>query len=195
MRSGICPWAEKTALDRDYHDKEWGVPCRDDVKQFEFIVLEAAQAGLSWHTILQKRAGYQAAFAGFDPARVAAFGDREEEALMGNPAIVRNRLKIRAAISNARIFLRVQEQYGSFSRYLWAFVDNKPLLNRWRRLEEIPAQSPLSQKICKDLKQKGFKFLGPVVVYSHLQATGLINDHLVSCFRYQEINRCFPFIS
>jgi DNA-3-methyladenine glycosylase I len=186
--SGICPWAEKTPLDRDYHDTQWGVPCRDDIKQFEFIVLEAAQAGLSWHIILQKRAGYKAAFAGFDPVQVAAFGDREEQELMSNPAIVRNRLKIRAALNNARCFLRVQEKYGSFSNYLWDFVDNRPLVNAWRRLEEIPAQSPLSQKICKDLKQKGFKFLGPVVVYSHLQATGLINDHLVSCFRYREIN-------
>ncbi|MDR1396246.1 MAG: DNA-3-methyladenine glycosylase I [Desulfarculales bacterium] len=188
MENRICPWAEKTDLERNYHDKEWGVPCRNDAKQFEFIVLEAAQAGLSWHTILQKRAGYQAAFAGFDPDKVAAFGDREEEELMQNPGIVRNRLKIKAAIGNARVFLRVGEKYGSFSDYLWAFVDNKPLVNAWRRLEEIPAQNPLSQKICKDLKQKGFKFLGPIVVYSHLQAMGLINDHLVSCFRYQEIN-------
>jgi DNA-3-methyladenine glycosylase I len=185
----ICPWAEKTALERHYHDTEWGVPCRDDNRQFEFLILESAQAGLSWRTILQKREGYREAFAGFAPELVAAFSAAEEEALMQNPAIIRNRLKIQAAINNARAFLRVQEQYGSFSNYLWGFVENKPVVNTWQSLSELPAQTPLSQKISRDLKQKKFKFLGPVVIYSHLQATGLINDHLVSCFRYRQVGK------
>jgi DNA-3-methyladenine glycosylase I len=183
----ICPWARKTALERQYHDSEWGVPCRDDFRQFEFLILESAQAGLSWLTILRKRDGYREAFAGFDPERVAAFGAVEEEALMQNPAIVRNRLKIQAAINNAGVFLRVREQYGSFSDYLWDFVGHRPLVNAWQSLSQLPAQSPLSRKIAADLKKKGFRFLGPVVVYSHLQATGLINDHLVSCFRYHQV--------
>jgi DNA-3-methyladenine glycosylase I len=185
----ICPWAEKSTLERHYHDTEWGVPCRDDQRQFEFLVLESAQAGLSWHTILQKREGYRKAFAGFVPEQVAAFGAAEEEALLQNPAIVRNRLKIQAAINNARAFLRIREQYESFSAYLWGFVDNRPLLNTWQSQDELPAQSRLSQKISADLKQKGFKFLGPIVVYSHLQATGLINDHLISCFRYRQVDK------
>jgi DNA-3-methyladenine glycosylase I len=182
-----CPWALKSAVEQSYHDTEWGVPCWDENRQFEFIVLESAQAGLSWRTVLNKREGYRQAFAGFAPDAVARFGPEQERELLQNPAIIRNRLKIAAAINNARCFLEIQSKYGSFCNYLWNFTDGRPIVNTWRNLAELPAQSPLAEKIAKDLKLHGFKFLGPVVVYSHLQATGLINDHLLDCFRYQEV--------
>jgi DNA-3-methyladenine glycosylase I len=169
-----------------YHDQEWGRPVRDDAGQFEFLVLESAQAGLSWSTVLHKRAGYRRAFAGFDPEKVARFNRRSVERLVGDPGIIRNRLKIESAIGNARAFLAVREQFGSFSAYLWGFVDGRPVVNHWREMRQVPASTPLSDRVSKDLKARGFRFVGSTIMYAHLQATGLVNDHLVSCFRHAE---------
>jgi DNA-3-methyladenine glycosylase I len=169
-----------------YHDEEWGRPVRDDAGQFEFLVLESAQAGLSWSTVLHKRSGYRRAFAGFDPEKVARFNQRSIERLVADPGIIRNRLKIQAAIGNARAFLEVRDEFGAFSRYLWNFVDGTPVVNHWREMREVPASTPLSDKISKDLKARGFKFVGTTIIYAHLQATGLVNDHLVGCFRRAE---------
>jgi DNA-3-methyladenine glycosylase I len=180
-----CAWSE--GIDpayQLYHDTEWGVPVRDDRKHFEFLVLESAQAGLSWWTILRKRDGYRKAFADFDPAKVARFNAAKIERLIANPGIVRNRQKIEAAVVNARGFLEIQEERGSFDSYVWEFVDGKPLVNRWRRQRQVPATTKQSDALSKDLKQRGFKFLGSTTIYAHMQATGLVNDHLVSCFRY-----------
>lgn len=184
-----CPWALKHEHEVRYHDEEWGVPCFDENTQFEFITLEAAQAGLSWAVILNKREGYRRAFAGFNPVKVAEFTPADVERLVADAGIVRNRLKIEAAINNARRFLETADKYGSFCKYIWGFVDGEPLCNAWTELAQIPATTPLSDKVAKDLKQKGFKFMGSTVVYAHLQATGLVNDHLVSCFRYEEVRR------
>jgi DNA-3-methyladenine glycosylase I len=169
-----------------YHDEEWGRPVRNDPGQFEFLVLESAQAGLSWSTVLHKRAGYRRAFAGFDPEKVARFNRRSVERLVADPGIIRNRLKIEAAIGNARAFLDVRDQFGTFSDYLWRFVDGRPVVNQWREMREVPALTPLSDRISKDLKARGFKFVGSTIVYAHLQATGLVNDHLADCFRHAE---------
>jgi DNA-3-methyladenine glycosylase I len=182
-----CSWCEQDELYRRYHDEEWGVPLYDDRKHFEFIILEPAQAGLSWLTILKKREGYREAYAGFNPQVVANFCEAQIQKLLTNPAIIRNERKIRASINNAQHFLEVQEAFGSFSAYLWRFVDGRPVLNRWRHEREIPAQTPLSAKISRDLKQRGFQFVGPTIIYSHLQATGLVNDHIIDCFRYREV--------
>jgi DNA-3-methyladenine glycosylase I len=172
-----------------YHDQEWGVPVHDDRKQFEFLVLEGAQAGLSWVTILRKREGYRLAFQGFDPERVARMGERDVQRLLALPdaSIVRNRRKIESAVTNARCFLAVQEEHGSFDRYLWAFVEGRPVVNRWRRLSQIPPKTPLSDRISRDLTRRGFRFCGSTIVYAHLQAAGLVNDHLVTCFRHAEL--------
>ena len=169
-----------------YHDEEWGRPVRDDAGQFEFLVLESAQAGLSWSTVLHKRAGYRRAFAGFDAEKVARFNRRSVARLVADPGIIRNRLKIESAIGNARAFLAVREEFGSFSAYLWDFVDGRPVVNAWRDMRQVPASTPLSDRISKDLKARGFKFVGSTIVYAHLQATGLVNDHLVSCYRRPE---------
>jgi DNA-3-methyladenine glycosylase I len=169
-----------------YHDTEWGVPMRDDARQFEFLVLESAQAGLSWSTVLNKREGYRRAFAGFDPERVARFNARSVARLMQDAGIVRNRAKIEAAIGNARAFLALKEQAGSFGAWLWSFTDGQPVLNRWRRMEQVPAQSPLSDTVSAEMRKRGFRFLGSTTLYAHLQATGIVNDHLVSCFRHAE---------
>ena len=182
-----CPWAMKSEQEIRYHDEEWGVPCREDSRQFEFVTLEAAQAGLSWAVILNKREGYRRAFAGFDPVKVAEFTPADVERLVADAGIVRNRLKIEAAINNARRFLEVAARHGSFANYLWDFVDGQPVCNAWTELGQIPDTTPLSDKVSKDLKKKGFKFMGSTVVYAHLQATGLVNDHLVSCFCYEEV--------
>jgi DNA-3-methyladenine glycosylase I len=180
-----CPWSEGVdpAYVR-YHDEEWGVPVRDDRVHFEFLVLESAQAGLSWWTILRKREGYRRAFADFDATKVARFTPRTVEKLMQDPAIVRNRQKIEAAINNARGFLKIQKEFGSFDRYVWKFVGDKPIVNRWRKQSELPPTSSESDILSKDLKSRGFKFVGSTIVYAHMQATGLINDHLVGCLRY-----------
>lgn len=185
-----CPWALGVSeMYLRYHDQEWGVPVRDDRTQFEFLILEGAQAGLSWSTILHKREGYRRAFADFDPERVARFNRRSLERLMSDPGIVRNRLKIESAIGNARAFLDVRESHGSFSRYLWDFVDGEPVTNHWRRQQAVPATTALSDEISRDLRRRGFRFVGSTIVYSHLQATGLVNDHIVSCYRHSECGR------
>jgi len=185
-----CPWAYGASpLYIPYHDEEWGRPVRDDRTQFEFLTLESAQAGLSWATVLNKREAYRRAFAGFDPERVAAFGPARIEALMKNAGIIRNRLKILAAVNNARRFLEVQKEFGTFSRYIWSFVGGEPKVNRWTRLSQLPASSKESDALSADLKARGFKFVGSTIVYAHMQATGLVNDHLVSCFRRKECSR------
>jgi DNA-3-methyladenine glycosylase I len=181
-----CKWAEGVSLDYiEYHDKEWGVPSFDDKVQFEFLILEGAQAGLSWSTILNKREGYRKAFADFDPAKVARFTQKRIEKLLLDPAIVRNRLKVNSAVTNAKAFLAVQEEFGSFSHYIWGFVGGKPLQNKFKKDGDIPATSPESDALSKDLKKRGFKFVGSTIIYAHMQATGMVNDHVVGCFRYK----------
>ena len=184
-----CPWSTASALESAYHDSEWGVPCKSDAGQFEFLVLESAQAGLSWVTILKKREGYRRCFAGFDPSTVAAFTPQDVERLLLDASIVRNRKKIEAAVTNARVFLELAARHGSFSRYIWNFVDGKPIVNAWKTQREVPPTTTLAETIAKELKKKGFRFLGPTVLYAHMQATGMVNDHLVSCFRYEEIRQ------
>ncbi|MCD8138408.1 MAG: DNA-3-methyladenine glycosylase I [Planctomycetaceae bacterium] len=179
-----CGWCGDDPVYTAYHDEEWGVPVRDDGRMFEFLILEGAQAGLSWITILRKREAYRNAFAGFDPEKIARFGDADVARLLGDAGIVRNRLKIAAAITNAQAFLRVVEEKGSFADFLWGFVDNRQVVNRWKRLDQIPATSPASDAMSKELKRLGFKFVGSTILYAHMQATGLVNDHLVSCFRH-----------
>ena len=182
-----CTWAEGgNELYIQYHDREWGVPVHEDRKQFEFLILEGAQAGLSWSTVLNKREGYRKAFARFDPVKVARFSEKKIETLIQDPSIIRNRLKITSAVSNARAFLAIQKEYGSFDTYIWDFVGGKPLQNRWNAMADVPATSPESEALSKDLKQRGLKFVGSTIMYAHLQAAGLVNDHLVSCFRYRE---------
>jgi DNA-3-methyladenine glycosylase I len=187
METERCGWCGDDPLYVAYHDEEWGVPVYDDITLFEFLILEGAQAGLSWSTILKKREGYRAAFDGFDPAIVARYDERKTAELLADAGIVRNRLKVASAVSNAQAFLAVQEEHGSFSNYIWAFVDGAPIQNEWRTLAEIPAKTPLAETISKDLKKRGFRFVGPTIVYAHMQATGMVNDHLVGCFRYPEI--------
>jgi DNA-3-methyladenine glycosylase I len=185
-----CKWAEGVNPDYiEYHDKEWGVPVHDDRTHFEFLVLEGAQAGLSWSTILNKREGYRKAFAGLDPKKVARFDAKKMAKLLANPAIVRNRLKIESAVRNARAFLEVQEEFGSFDAYVWPFVGGKPKVNRRRGMKEIPATSKESDALSKDLKKRGFNFVGSTIVYAHMQAVGMVNDHVVSCFRYETCAR------
>jgi len=183
-----CEWPSDDPLMIEYHDREWGVPVHEDRKQFEFLVLEGAQAGLSWRTILHKREAFRAAFAGFDPAKVARFGARDVRRLLGDAGIIRNRLKIEAAIRNARAFLAVREELGSFDAYVWRFVGGKTKVNRWKNLREIPAKSRESDALSKDLKQRGFSFVGSTIVYAHMQATGLVNDHVVGCWRWKELS-------
>jgi len=187
-----CGWCGEDPLYVAYHDREWGVPIHDDRKLFEFLVLEGAQAGLSWITILRKRDTYRAAFDGFDPKVVARYDGRKVRSLLRNDGIVRNRQKITAAIANARAFLDVQEQFGSFDAYLWRFLDGKRLRNAWRSLKEIPSTTPEAERMSRDMKARGFRFVGPTICYAHMQATGMVNDHLVSCFRYREIGRPRP---
>lgn len=170
-----------------YHDREWGVPSRDDRHLFEMLVLEGAQAGLSWITILKRREGYRRAFAGFDPQAVARFTDADRARLLADPGIIRNKLKVASAISNARAFLAVQNQFGSFAAYLWAFVDNVPIINHFSKLSDVPAQTPLSTALSRDLKKRGFSFVGPTAMYAYMQSVGLVNDHLTSCFRHAEL--------
>ena len=182
-----CGWANFSELEVDYHDNEWGVPVHDDRTHFEFLILEGAQAGLSWHTILQKRDNYRKAFRNFDPVKVAKFKEKQIEILLKNPGIVRNRLKVNATVTNARCFLETQAKYGSFNDFIWQYVGGKPIINRWRSGKQVPATTKLSEQISKDLKKLGFRFVGPTIIYSYMQATGLINDHLTSCFRYKEV--------
>jgi DNA-3-methyladenine glycosylase I len=182
-----CAWAFGDPLMVAYHDQEWGVPLHDDTGLFEFLILEGAQAGLSWATILKKREAYRRAFRGFAPDVVARFDDADRARLLGDAGIVRNRLKIEAAIGNARALLAVQERCGSFDAYLWQFVGGAPIRNRWQSMSEIPAQTPESAAMSKDLKQRGFRFVGPTICYALMQAVGMVNDHVVECFRYAEV--------
>lgn len=189
MEPTRCAWSTDLPIYVRYHDEEWGVPVRDDARLFEFLILEGAQAGLSWLTILRKRDNYRAAFDGFDPARVAHYDDAKIAALLADPGIVRNRLKVNAAIVNARQVLDVQQEFGSFANYLWGFVGGQPIVNHWRTLAEIPAETELSRQLSKDLTRRGFKFVGSTIVYSLMQAVGMVNDHTVDCFRHDEIAR------
>ena len=183
-----CPWVDLTKLDYlEYHDYEWGVPVHDDRSIFEFLTLEGAQAGLSWYTVLRKREAYRKAFRQFDPERVARYGKKELKSLLNNPGIIRNQQKIVAAITNAQCFLEVQAEFGSFDRYIWRFVNGKPIVHKLKRLKDYPATNAESDALSKDLKQRGFKFVGSTICYAHMQATGMINDHVVDCFRRREI--------
>lgn len=185
-----CPWVDLSKPDYvAYHDLEWGVPVHDDRRLFEFLTLESAQAGLSWYTILRKRENYRKAFADFDPERVARFTPARIEKLLADPGIVRNRLKVEAAVTNARRFLEVQSEFGSFDAYIWRFVDGRPVVNRFRSLRDYPARTPVSDALSKDLKERGFKFVGSTIVYAHMQATGMVNDHVLDCFRRSEVSR------
>ena len=185
-----CEWVEGAdELMLAYHDDEWGAPSRDDTHLFEMLTLEGAQAGLSWSTILRKREGYRRAFAGFDPAAVATYTERDVERLLEDPGIVRNRLKVESTIVNAGRVLEVQAELGSFASYLWSFVDGEPVVGRFRRLSELPAETPLSKALSKDLKRRGFRFVGPTICYALMQAVGLVNDHTVDCYRYAELTR------
>ncbi len=182
-----CSWCLGREIYLDYHDREWGVPLHDDRKLFEFLALEGVQAGLSWITVLKKRPAYREAFDDFDFNRVAEYDERKIQSLLANPGIVRNKLKVHSAIRNARAFIRVREQFGSFDHYIWNFVDGQPIQNAWQNGSQIPAATPLSNKISKDLKQRGFNFVGPTIIYAHMQATGMVNDHTTDCFRYAEV--------
>jgi DNA-3-methyladenine glycosylase I len=180
-----CTWP-KNELAIKYHDEEWGVPLHDEQKLFEFLILEGAQAGLSWDTILRKRENYRKAFDGFEVNKVARYTDKKIEKLLQDEGIIRNRLKIGSAVSNAKAFLKVQNEYGSFDKYIWSFVDGKPIVNKWTVTSQIPATSEVSDTISKDMKKRGFKFVGSTIIYAHMQATGMVNDHLVGCFRYKQ---------
>jgi len=181
-----CGWA-KGELDILYHDTEWGVPVHDDRVLFEFLTLEGAQAGLSWSTILKKREGYRQAFADWDVAKIARFTEKEEQVLRGNAEIVRNKLKISSTVTNARAFLKVQKEFGSFDKYIWHFIHGKPIVNQWRTLKDLPASTPVSDAISKDLKIRGFRFIGTTICYAFMQAVGMVNDHQADCFRYREL--------
>jgi DNA-3-methyladenine glycosylase I len=181
-----CPWA-KNDLYVQYHDTEWGVPVHDDRLLFEFLILEGAQAGLSWETILKKRENYLAAFDQFDPALVARYGQKKRKSLLSDAGIVRNRLKIEAAIQNAQMFLAVQDEFGTFDEYIWRFCGNQPMQNAWKSIKEVPAKTPESDAMNKDLKRRGFKFVGSTICYAFMQAVGMVNDHLVGCFRHAQL--------
>ncbi|NJL43991.1 MAG: DNA-3-methyladenine glycosylase I [Nitrosarchaeum sp.] len=183
----VCGWCGSDPLYVKYHDEEWGVPVHDDRKLFEFLVLEGAQAGLSWLTVLRRREGYRRAFAGFDPECVARFAQEDVDRLMGDSGIIRNRLKILSAISNARCFLRIQEEFGSFDSYVWSFTGGRTVTNRFVELNELPATSAVSDALSKDLRKRGMRFVGSTIMYAHMQATGMVNDHVVSCFRYAQL--------
>jgi len=183
-----CGWASLVdPTYRAYHDEEWGVPVHDDRVIFEFLVLEGAQAGLSWGTILRKRENFRRAFSEFDPKKVARFDGRKVNSLLKDPGIIRNRLKVGSAVQNARAFLRVQDEFGSFDSFVWRFVGGRPKMNRWKTMKEIPSKTPESEAMSKDLLARGFRFVGPTICYAHMQATGMVNDHVTSCFRYKEL--------
>lgn len=182
-----CPWAGDDPLMIRYHDQEWGVPTHDEREWFEMLTLEGFQAGLSWQTVLHKRAAFRQAFDDFHPERVARLGSQDAEQLLTNPEIIRNRAKIETSITNAQAFLRIQAQFDSFDAYIWSFVDGRPIVNRWTRMEEVPSETDVSRAMSRDLKSRGFKFVGPTICYALMQATGLVNDHLVDCFRHSEL--------
>jgi DNA-3-methyladenine glycosylase I len=182
-----CPWCEINDLERHYHDTEWGVPQTDDHVLFEFLILEGAQAGLSWDTVLKKRENYRVLFAQFDPAQVARFTPADEARLLTNRGIIRNRAKVASTVTNAKLFLRIQAEYGSFAKYVWAFVDDKPIQNQWQHMRDVPAATAISDALSKDLKKRGFKFIGSTICYAYMQATGMVNDHLTTCPRHQQV--------
>jgi DNA-3-methyladenine glycosylase I len=182
-----CEWADRTEAEQAYHDNEWGVPVHDDRRLFEFLILEGSQAGLSWSTVLRKREGYRRAFDDFDARRISQYRENDISRLLANSEIIRNRLKINAAIANARAFLRVQEQYGSFDHYIWQFVGGGPVQNSWRQMTDIPCSTPESEAMSRDLRKRGFKFVGATICYAFMQAVGMVNDHVVGCFRYKEL--------
>ena len=187
MEKPKCDWCKGSPLYEKYHDTEWGVPLFDEQVLFEFLILETFQAGLSWITVLRKREDFRKAFDQFDYKKIAAYDSSKEQELLQNSKIIRNRLKISATINNAEAFMKIQKKYGSFSDYIWGFVDGTPITNSFKTLAEVPAKTPLAETISKDLKQNGFKFVGPTVIYAHMQATGMVNDHLTNCFRYKEV--------
>lgn len=184
-----CEWANTDSVDTKYHDEEWGVPVHDDRLLFEMLILEGAQAGLSWTTILKKREGYREAFDNFDAEKISKYSEKKIEQLLTDSGIVRHKLKINAAVVNAKCFLEIQKEYGSFDRYIWSFVGGKPINNKWKTLSDLPASSPESDEMSKSLKKKGFKFVGPTICYAYMQAVGMVNDHVVSCFRYSEVKK------
>ena len=184
-----CAWVNSDPLYLAYHDTEWGVPVFDDRKLFEFLVLEGAQAGLSWLTVLKKRENYRAAFEGFDPVKVAGFDEKKIQSLLNDPGIIRNKLKVRSAVTNAKAFLEIQKEFGSFAEYSWQFTGGRPMKNSFKSIKEVPAKTPESDAFSKDLKKRGFKFIGSTIIYSHMQAIGMVNDHTVDCFRYMEVGR------
>ncbi len=179
-----CDWATKNEAEKEYHDKEWGIPIYDDRLLFEFLTLEGAQAGLSWSTILAKRENYRIAFDNFDAKKIATYNQTKIEELLNNKGIVRNKLKINSVVTNAKIFLEIQKEYGSFSNYIWRFVAGKPIINKWKSVDEVPAKTEISDNMSKTLKKRGFKFIGSTICYAFMQATGMVNDHLTTCFRY-----------
>lgn len=181
-----CSWAGKLPVYIEYHDKEWGRPVHDDNKLFEMLILEGMQAGLSWLTVLKKREAFRGAFDGFDPCKVALYGEAKIQELLANEGIIRNRLKVNAAVANAKAFLKVRETHGSFDRFLWAYVNHVPIKNHWKKIDEIPAATPLSDRVSKDLKKLGFRFVGSTIIYAFMQATGMVNDHVTDCFVYRE---------
>ena len=182
-----CPWPGEDPLYQHYHDTEWGVPVRSDKKLFEFLILEGVQAGLSWITVLRKREAYRAAYDNFDWNKVAAYDEKKLDELMNNAGLIRNRLKIKASVTNAKAFITVREEFGTFSKYMWSFLDGKPLQNRWKTMKDVPAVTELATTISKDLKKRGFTFVGPTIIYAHMQATGMVNDHVTTCFRHKEL--------
>lgn len=186
-----CSWCENDELYIKYHDEEWGVPVHDDKKHFEFLFLEGAQAGLSWLIVLKKRESYRKAFDDFDPIKIANYSDKKINKLMENPNIIKNRNKINASINNAQKFLEIQDKFGSFDKYIWNFVDGKPIINSWIKISDLPAKTKLSEDISKDLKKRGFKYVGATIVYAHMQAIGIVNDHITSCFRYNQLVNLF----
>ncbi len=187
MNKNRCSWCGEDPLYVQYHDKEWGTPVYNDDKLFEFLILETFQAGLSWITVLRKRENFREAFDQFDYQKIAKYDDKKYNELLQNTGIIRNKLKIKATISNANAFMSIQKEFGSFSKYIWGFVNNKPIVNQWKTLEEIPAMTAISDKLSVDLKKRGFKFVGSTVIYAHMQATGMVNDHVVDCFRFREV--------
>lgn len=189
IRMKRCVWAEKTGyLDKKYHDEEWGVPVHDDRLLFEFLILEGAQAGLSWSTVLKKRENYRKAFDNFNVKKVAKYDEEKIQELLNNKGIIRNKLKIKSAIKNAKAYIKIQEEFETFDKYVWGFINNKPIINKWKKINEIPLNTEISDKISKDLKKRGFNFVGSTIIYAYMQAIGMVNDHEVSCFRYKETN-------
>ena len=189
MSEKRCAWAGNDLLYQKYHDKEWGVPLHSDKKLFEFLILEGMQAGLSWITVLKKREAFRKAFDGFDFNKVAGYKKPKIKSLLNNPDIIRNRLKINAAVTNAQAFIQIRKEFGTFNKYIWGFVDHRPLQNSWKSMKQLPAKTELAETISKDLKKRGFSFVGPIIVYSHMQATGMVNDHTADCFRYREVKK------